>query len=458
MSEPRPIITDADIDAAMTRASKIRPRPATAEPAPKPDAPRERSERAGEPKAETPRERAGDAILTCMADVEARPVSWLWRFRIPLGRITLIAGLPGDGKSFASLDFAARVSTGATWPDGTPCPRGSVLIIAAEDDPHDVIRPRLDAMTADCSRIHLLRGVRMFDDDGKPIEQWFTLESLHAMEDAIRRCDDCKLVIVDPIGSFTGGRADTHRDNETRAILAPVAKLAERLGPAVVMIAHTRKASGNRADDLVLGSRAFTGIARSVWHVSADPDTKGRRLFLPGKQNLSEVSGGLAYSITGDPARVVWERDPVAMNADEAMAARQGGGDDGAMADAKEWLRDVLSAGPVASADLKERAKADGIAWRTVERAKEAIGAVATREGYASDGRWVWVLPQTPPTTPPNSAKGETLAVYDGVGGLWRSDAVSGVVHGGETNGAPIDRQDSELAVNEADDGWEYGG
>src|SRR5690606_14589208 len=154
--------------------------------------------------------------------------------------------------------------------------------------------------------------------------------------------------VVDPIGSFLGGNTDAHRDNEVRGVLAPVAKLAEKSGPAVLVVAHRRKSAGSIADDLALGSRAFTGIARAVWHLSRDNENKTRRLLLPGKNNLAPEGNGLAFTIAGDPAVVVWERDPVAMSADDALAKEDGfGGEDvkpgpqpEARRHAAEWLRE----------------------------------------------------------------------------------------------------------------------
>src|SRR5579885_3630284 len=202
-------------------------------------------------------------VLTCLADVAPRAVSWLWPGRIPLGRITLLVGRPGEGKSFVTLDAAARVSTGTPWPDGGACPRGSVLLLTAEDGAADTIRPRLDAHNADLKRVHLLSAVRRAGGKGDTCERLATLSDVDAVEAALARLADCKLVVVDPVGSFLGGQVDAHRDNEVRGVLAPLAALAEKRGPAVLVVAHRRKSAGGSADDLALGSRAFTGIARA---------------------------------------------------------------------------------------------------------------------------------------------------------------------------------------------------
>ena len=334
-------------------------------------------------------------ILTCMADVAPRPVSWLWPGRIPLGRITLLVGRPGEGKSFLTTDAAARVTTGTPWPDSGECPRGSVLLIAAEDDPGDTIRPRLDAHRADVRRVHLLSSVRRVDDDG-PYERLITLADVDAITEALSRIPDCRLLVVDPIGSFLGPRTDAHRDNEVRGVLAPLAALAERYGPAVLVVAHRRKSPGSSADDLTLGSRAFTGVARAVWHLTRDGENKARRLLLPGKNNLAPEAGGLAFSIIGDPPRVSWERDPVALSADDALAAenreQKPGPDAEALRAAETWLRAALAAGPRPARDLTDAwCNGRGGSERTLQRARQAVGVRAYRAG--GRGVWWWRLP-----------------------------------------------------------------
>ena len=157
-----------------------------------------------------------------------------------LGRITLLVGRPGEGKSFLTTDAAARITTGTPWPDGKHCPKGSVILISAEDDPADTIRPRLDAHCADVRHVHLLSAVRRVDGDGQ-YERLITLADVDAIEAALMRLSDCKLIVVDPIGSFLGGGTDAHRDNEVRGVLAPIAAMAEKHGPAVLVVAHRRK-------------------------------------------------------------------------------------------------------------------------------------------------------------------------------------------------------------------------
>ncbi len=295
--------------------------------------------------------------------------------------------------------MAARVSTGTPWPDGSDCSIGSVILISAEDDPGDTIKPRLDAHRADCRKVHLLSAVRHIGNDGQKYDVMFTLADVTALEMALKAHPDCKLIVVDPIGSFLGGETDAHRDNEVRGVLAPVGKLAEKYGPAVLVVAHRRKSAGSIADDLALGSRAFTGIARAVWHLSRDSENKARRLLLPGKNNLAPEGDGLAFTIGGDPPAIAWERDPVTMSADDALAVENGntaGGPPGPepvkRKAAEDWLGKLLAAGEVAAAKVKEECEAAGMKWRTVQDAADALGVI--REKNSFSGGWQWRFPK----------------------------------------------------------------
>ncbi len=328
-------------------------------------------------------------IIVCLCDVEARPVNWLWPNRIPFGKITLLAGYPGYGKSFATLDMAMRVSTGTAWPDGPACPIGDVLIISAEDDPADTLRPRLDGMGADVTRIQILSMVQNPNDAG---ERMFSLLDLLALESAIQQIPACKLIIIDPIGSFVGGETNTDKDNQVRSVLAPVAKLAEQYGVAVLIVAHRRKASGERADDSILGSVGFVGIARATMHLVRDRDDKERRLLLPGKNNLAPEGTGLAFKIIGRPGIVQWEPEPVTVRADDFFSAQQDskpGPDPTARNEAGQWLVSLLADGKeVAVKDIKAGATAMGHAWATVKRAADGLPIVKRWGGPGEPGYW----------------------------------------------------------------------
>ena len=366
--------------------------------------------------------------LIRMADVEPVDVGWLWPLRIPVGRMTLLVGRPGDGKSFLTAYLAATVSRGRHWIDGSACPRGSVVLCSAEDDPADTIAPRLIAHDADLDRIHLLAGVTNRDDRGEDVERVFTLADLATLRQTLERLSDCELIVVDPIGSYLGGRADAHRDNEVRGVLAPVCHLAAQHGAALVVIAHTRKAPAAFADDTAMGSRAFTGLARSVLHLVMDPDDENRRrrLLLAGKTNLTERPPGLAFDIGPGPRDdqpcVRWHSGEVDLTADEAVnrASQRDNANATKRDKAADWLRQTLAEGPRPAQEIIESAKKEeGITPRTLERAKKLAGVDSYKP--LNPGPWWWRLRGSPADRhTPNERQVGDLAVcchhstYDG--------------------------------------------
>ena len=337
-----------------------------------------------------------DPILVRMSDVKPQEIDWLWKGRIPVGRLTLLSGVPGLGKSFLTVDMAARISVGRAWPDGSPCKLGSVVLVSCEDDPADTIRPRLDACGADTGRVHVLTGVQRIEPfRNKKSETAFTLADLEPLDRALGQLGDVRLVVIDPVGSYFGAERDSHVDTEVRALLAPLAVLAQKHRVAILLVAHTRKSITGTADESVLGSRAFTGLARAVHHLMRDPDSRFRRLFLPGKCNLTVEQSGLGFRLAGAgvPA-VTWDGLPVTVTADELVGRQHHGGRGerevkGATVD---WLREVLKVEALPAGKVKDLAAAAGFAWRTVQRASEALGIRPRKIGF--DGEWLWVLPR----------------------------------------------------------------
>jgi len=371
----------------------------------------------------------GLAVLVRVADVQPEPVSWLWPDRIPSGKLVLFVGDPSTGKSFLSLDVAARVTTGAGWPDapGERCKAGGVVILSAEDDLADTIRPRLDAAGADVSRIVLLKAVRVPDaESGGTRQVPFTLSAdLLALEEAISAVEGCQLVIVDPISAYLGGgpRFDSHRNTDVRMVLAPLVELAARRRVAVLGVQHLRKGEG-KALYRITGSLAFVAQARAVWAVARDPDDPGRRLFLPVKWNLTEDTTGLAFTIRsftpGAAPVVAWERAPVSVTADDAIGVQRGrpGPKPEQHDEAVAWLRDALAGGPRLAKELYEEAReGQGISRRTLERGRQALGVVAWRP--QNPGPWWWRLPDGAHRQ--HTAKSPSAKELGDLGGLpWR--------------------------------------
>ena len=332
-------------------------------------------------------------VIRCMADIAPEKIEWLWPGRIAIGKQTLIGGEPGLGKSQMTAALAATVTTGGTWPcDEGRAPSGSVLILSAEDDAGDTIRPRLDAAGADVSAVHLISAVRQADGKGR---RTFNLQAdLALLEAAIARIGNVRLVIIDPVSSYLG-KTDSHKNADVRGTLEPLGDMASRLRVAVVSITHFSKGAGQSAINSFIGSIAFVAAARAAFIVTRDPDDTdpARRLFVQAKNNLAADSGGLAFrveqSIVGKDivaSAIAWEGERIARTADEILSANREGSETPERAEAEEFLRDVLSGGPRPSIEIEAEARGAGVSWRTVRRAQKAIGIKPYRKAEAGDG------------------------------------------------------------------------
>lgn len=339
---------------------------------------------------------ATEAIVHRLSDVQPEELEWLWPGRIPLGKLTLLAGDPGLGKSFVTCDIAARVSSGRPWPDDSAWkqPAGSVAMFNCEDGLADTIRPRLDRAGADVSKIVAIEGIKVHDSEtGEARQRGFTLAAdLPRLERVVADLADCRLIVIDPISAYLGD-ADSHKNAEVRALLAPLTELAERFRVSVLMVTHLAKGTGLKAIYRSMGSLGFAATARAVWHVAKSPDDDARRLILPAKMNLAPDPTGLAYRI--EQGAVCWEADPIKMNADELLAIEANAKPDSDRSqrdDAAEWLRDTLANGPMPSKEVIADGREHGHAEKTLRRAfNDIIGGKPTKMGM--NGGWMWSLP-----------------------------------------------------------------
>jgi putative DNA primase/helicase len=342
-----------------------------------------------------------ELIARCAADVKPEPVEWLWPGRVARGKLTLIAGEAGLGKSQLAIAMAAAVTTGGEWPccEGR-APLGSVVILSAEDGAADTVIPRLIAAGADRKRVHIVSAVR---DDAGHRSFGLSAADLALLEQLFSEIGDVQLIIIDPISSYLGPRVDSHVNAAVRGVLEPVSEMAARLGIAILAITHPPKGTGTTAINRFIGSIAFVAAARAAFMVTRDPDDENRRLFLPVKNNLAPLGKGLAFrleqrlvadGIVG--SSVAWETETVTITADQALqAADERGGGGGAGADAEDFLRDALADGAIAVKDLQADAKQAGLSWATIRRAKDRLGIVAERKSHGRDGggRWTWAMP-----------------------------------------------------------------
>lgn len=335
--------------------------------------------------------------LTCGSDLTPTPVSWLWQYWLALGKLHILAGAPGQGKTtIAAGAFAATVSSGGRWPDGSRCEAGNVLIWSGEDDPADTLLPRLLAAGADRSRVFFVKGTRI-NGDLLPFDPARdTADILGAVE----KIGGISLLIVDPVVSAVAG--DSHKNTEVRRALQPLVDLAATCQCAVLGISHFSKGgAGQDPTQRVVGSIAFSAVARVVLvaaKVKSDDGTD-RRILARSKSNVGPDGGGFEYTIEQteplpgiEASYIAWGQS-VAGSARELLAepdqSEDSAGDKSAQEAAEVFLFELLAAGPTPTKTVETEAKGAGIAWRTVRRASETLG-VKKRKSLDA---WYWSIP-----------------------------------------------------------------
>ena len=239
-----------------------------------------------------PRHSSTDSHVRSMSGVHARPVEWLWPGWVPLGKLTVLDGDPGVGKSTLLLDLAARLSRDGVMPDGARGPLGAALILSAEDGEEDTIRPRLAAAGAVLERICTLPTVR--DEDGEMRPPEIPLD-LPAIDAAVRQYG-ARLLVIDPLMAYLTG-ADASVDQEVRRALFKLSRLAERRECAVVCLRHLSKVGGDKAVYRGGGSIGIVAAARSGLVVAADPDQPGQRILAAAKCNLALPPRPLRFAL-----------------------------------------------------------------------------------------------------------------------------------------------------------------
>jgi hypothetical protein len=334
-------------------------------------------------------------VLVCLSDVDPQEVQWLWANRIPLGKVTVLAGDPGLGKSFVTISIAATVSSGGSWPDsvGECVEAAPVIVMSGEDDLADTIRPRLDAAGAEVSRVHALTTIRQPDGSLSP----FNLESdLPQLEEALRTVEGTRLVIIDPVSAFYGATDDC-RNSEVRGLMAPLAELAARHRVAVLLVTHLNKSGMGKALYRFTGSLGLIAAARAGWLIVRDKDDPARRLMLSVKCNLAPDPSGLAYRIA--EGRVEWESGRIDTTADEALSAERERAERSPsdLDRAAAWLRDYLADGDKPSEETHQLGNAAlglkrPLKWWRDSVLKDRLGGKPRKDGFT--GGWVWSLPR----------------------------------------------------------------
>jgi len=328
-----------------------------------------------------------DAVV--LASVKVERVEWLCAGRIALGRLTLLDGDPGLGKSTVALDIGGRLTTGRPMPGESAArdPAG-VVLIAPEDGLGDTIRPRFEAAGGDSTRVVAFRRLVTLPDD------------IEAIESACARVG-AKLIVVDPLMAALGRATDSHRDQDCRRALGPLALLAERIGAAVLVIRHLNKSESTDPMRRGGGSVGILGAARAALLLARDPDGgEDDRVLACYKSNLGRPPAALKLRMVGadGAVRVEW-RGSSRLEAGDLLAPKDARG--GSLAEAAEWLTEQLSDGPRLAKDLAGDAARDGVAWRTLKRARADMPITVRKQ--IGTGQWEWQLSKSasdPPVAP----------------------------------------------------------
>lgn len=330
-------------------------------------------------------------------DIESKPIDWLWYKRIARGKLTILAGNPGLGKSQLTALMAAHVTKGQNWPvENTSCPRGSVIFLSAEDDAADTIRPRLEAVNADLEKTYILDAVYDEEENGKSIRRSFNLrEDILRLDEMLTRIKDVVLIVIDPISAYLG-ETQSYSNAEVRALLMPLSDLAIKHNCAILGLTHLNKGGGKEALHRVLDSVAFTAAARGAYLVAKVSDEPESRYFMPIKNNIGIDNTGFKFSIESvtlasgiETSKISFHDDLIDVTADEALNPDL---DDhkSAMEEAKEFLEEVCAIGRTAS-QVRKQAEEAGHSWATIKRAKQALGIKPKKDGI---GPWIWRLPE----------------------------------------------------------------
>lgn len=347
-----------------------------------------------------------EVSMTRGCDLKPEAINWIWPGYLAAGKFHILGGAPSTGKTTIGMSFAATVTTGGNWPDGSYAPLGNVVIWSGEDDPRDTLIPRLILSGADLSRVYFVGDVT--DSTGK--RPFDPSRDMKPLADALAEIGNVRLLIVDPIVSAIAG--DSHKNAEVRRGLQPLVDLAGLMRCALVGITHFSKGTGGRDPvERITGSLAFGALARVVLvaarHQEEDEGGNTKRVLLRAKSNIGSDDGGFEYDIEqgelndhpGVASSFVKWGTPVEGAARELLATADSTGDDGdggTMGDAERFLSDLLAGGPLPSKAVKADADGAGYAWATIRRAQKSLGVEAIKMGGEFGGKgaqWVWRIP-----------------------------------------------------------------
>lgn len=309
--------------------------------------------------------------LISMETIQSQSVGWLWYPFIPYGKLTIVQGDPGEGKTTFVLNLAAKLSRGECFGEDSKREPITILYQTAEDGLADTIKPRLEQANADCTKI------KVIDESQK---------SLHFQDERIEQAiieTGARLLIFDPLQAFLGDKVDMNRANETREVTKALGALAEKYGCAILLIGHMNKGGGTKAAYRGMGSIDFFAVARSVLLVARVPDDPTLRAIAPIKSNLAQEGGVVAFRLGENSFQ--WE-GAVTVSVDDLLS---GISTTSKKEKAENLVKNILEEHErFPSKEIYERGKQLGISQRTLENVKQELGIKALKEG----NNWFWSL------------------------------------------------------------------
>jgi hypothetical protein len=332
-----------------------------------------------------------------VSQLVARPLSWLLPGRLALGKLAIVDGDPGLGKSLVALDLCARLSTNRPGPDGSPMPGpANSLVLNAEDGPADTVHARLVANGADMQRV--------FVPD--PDDELPRLPSQAALLERAVVEADARLVVLDPITAFLDPAVNTASELSVRQALEPLRQMAAKHRCVALMLRNLNKNEGRNAAYRGAGSIAFLGMCRSGWLVAPDPREPRRCVFAQLKNNLAGPQPSLAYEVRGPAGgtpTVAW-LEACAWTARELLKGSPHAPPRLSEHDrARDFLTGFLEDGPRTSHELWAAAQEQGLSDRTVQRAKREMKIRSVRISVDGSPRTYWLLKDqamAPPAAP----------------------------------------------------------
>lgn len=323
--------------------------------------------------------------MICMNDVEQTEVDWLWYPYIPFGKLTIVQGNPGEGKTFFAMQLAAACTNQKFLPDMEPFEPFNMIFQTAEDGLGDTVKPRLVSSGADLNRVLVI------DDSDNPLSL-----ADDRIEKAIRE-NNARLMVIDPLQAFLGANVDMNRANEVRPIFRKLADIAQSIGCAIVMIGHLNKASGTQSTYRGLGSIDIAAVVRSILFVGKVKDDPTTRVIVHEKSSLAPPGQALAFSL-GDQKGFRWI-GAYDISAEDLLAGGEGTKAELKQEQAMKLIYELLSDGrEVSVAELNKEAIERGISERTVRMVRNSMKEKLESERRGKDW-WIWLKRQNETAT-----------------------------------------------------------